>query len=179
MGVRALAMSAGDMSVFVMQEVTQIMEDQRNNQARAIKVGINRLRADGHVSRPEAKDLEAIARCVLRSTRKNADIPKAAAELREFYKAMAMSSKTSPVALAIASAASASLTNLQMSKLPMPKGAAAGAVIPGNAGVGAVVGGVIGGVIGGIAGGGLGAGLGASIGAAAGAAIGYCNEQGV
>ncbi|WP_146157460.1 hypothetical protein [Enhygromyxa salina] len=180
MGVRSLAMSAGDMGVFVMQEVTRIMEDHKNNQARAIQVGIDRLQADGHISRPEAKDLKAIARTVLRSTRKNPDIAGAAMELRQMYKEMAMSSKASPVALAISSAASASLVNLHMQRASMPKGAAAKLdVIPGNAGVGAVVGGVLGGVIGGIAGGGFGAGLGAAIGAAAGGAIGYCNEKGV
>lgn len=179
-GIRAFAMSAGDMSVFVMQEVTQVMQAARYKQARAIGVGIDRLLDDGHVSRPEAKDLKTIAKHVLRATRKDADILGASVQVRALYQNMAMSGASSPVALAIASAANASLANLHASTASMQQGVAAAVIAtPGNAGVGAVVGGVIGGVIGGIAGGGMGAGLGAAIGAAAGAAIGFCNEKGV
>jgi hypothetical protein len=180
LGVRAFAMSAGDMSVFVMQEVRRVMEEQRFSQTRAIQVGIDRMQKDRHISAQEAKDLKLISRLVLRTTRENADLAEAAMQVRELYQTMAASPDSSPAALAIASAASASLREPEMSAGAQPRAAAAAVVItPGNTGVGAVVGGVIGGVIGGIAGGGLGAGLGAAIGAAAGGAIGFCNEAGV
>jgi hypothetical protein len=179
-GVRAFAMSAGDMSAFVMQEVRRVMEEQRFSQTRAIQIGIDRMLKDRHISAQEAKDLKLVARLVLRTTRENADLPGAAMQVREMYQSMVAMPDSSPAALAIVSAASASLREPGLSMETQPRAAAAAVVVtPGNTGVGAVVGGVIGGVIGGIAGGGLGAGLGAAIGAAAGGAIGFCNEAGV
>lgn len=177
--VRSIAMNAGDLSRSVMQEVTRIMADKRDSQVRSIQVGIQRLRKEGHISAQEAKDLAAISRLVLGATRPRASVARASTQVRAMYQRMVISSGSSPVALAIASAASASFA--PASPVGLPSGVMAATVTgtPGTTGVGAVVGGVIGGVIGGVVGGGLGAGLGAAIGAAAGAAIGFCNEKGV
>lgn len=178
-GVRAFAMNAGDLSVFLMQEVKRVMEEQRYNQARAIAVGIDQLLAAGHISRQEAKDLNMVAKHVLRAARKNADAVGTWAPIKALYHKMAMSSASSPVALAITSAANASLREQAM-MASMPKGALAKVVgTPGNTGVGAVIGGVLGGVLGSIICGGFGAGVGAGLGAATGAAIVFSNEKGV
>lgn len=183
MSVRAVALSTGDLGAAVLQEVARIMGEQRNSQVRALQVGIDRLQQDGHVTAREARDLKTIARLVLGSTRERANVPQAADQVRELYQRMLVTGRGSPVALAIASAAKATLAMPMPALVPaMPGGTgliAAATVTPGATGVGAVVGGVIGGVIGGIVGGGLGAGLGAAIGAAAGGAIGFCNEAGI
>jgi hypothetical protein len=176
--IRTIAMSAGDLSLSVMQEVTRIMAQEGNSQVKSVQLGIDRLREDGHISAEETKQLKSISRLVLGATRATGDASQSAVQVREIYQAMVISGKGNPVALAIASAATASLSHRQEHAAPAVTADAA-TITPGSTGAGAVIGGVIGGIIGGLVGGGLGAGLGAAIGAAAGGAIGFCNKAGV
>jgi hypothetical protein len=175
-GVRAVAMNAGDLSLITTREITQIMGERGGVQLRAVQQGIARMLDDGYISSHEAKELNNVAKLVFATTRPRTDVTSAAFDLRATYEQMVCSGQASAVALAIVSAASASL-NPQ--SLPPPGRMAVAMISPEMTAVGAVIGGVIGGSVGGVIGASAGAGLGATIGAAIGAALFNCPVRSV
>jgi hypothetical protein len=175
---RAIAMNSGDLSVFVVQELMRVMDEQNNDRAKVIQVGIERLVADGYVSSQEAKDLKTITKLVLDSVNDKVDVAEACLQAKTLYMDMVMSGQSSSVALAITSAASASLF-VQAASTLLPEDAIPADMefMPEDAGVNAIVGGVLGAMVGGLIGGATGAGFGASLGATSGGAISYFNEK--
>lgn len=89
--VRNIAMSAADLSVSVMREVTRIMRQNDNSQVKSIEIGIGRLLQDGYISTQEAKDLKKISRLVLGATRKKADPSQNASQVSQLYQRMVIS----------------------------------------------------------------------------------------
>jgi len=167
---RSLAISAGDLSVVVRQEVQRILEGNQNDLTKSIDWGFEDLARRNLISGEEAQSLKDLCKHLLNSIRRREDAEDAFFAIKKAYAAMILDPNSSPVALAIASAASSAFEFEKTNSV---------SITPSNTGAGAVVGGIIGGAIGGIVGGGLGAAIGAGIGAAAGAAIGYCNKHGV
>ena len=179
--VRSFAMNAGQFAVLVSREVARVMAEHKNNQAKSIHYGIDRLLQAGCVSEAETATLKKIANLVLGATRQGADVAQAAAEAGQLYHGLMMISSSSPVALAIASAASSSLSAQHESTMTQSGHEVALAsvtITPAGPGTGAVIGGILGGLFGSVFGP-IGAGVGAGIGAAAGAGIGYCNQHNV
>jgi hypothetical protein len=166
---RALAVSAGDLSVVVRNEVKKVLKDNRNDVLKAVTNGLGELTERGFISANEAENLRSICGYLFGSIRGKADPEDSFLMIRRVYHQLLKDQRSSPTALAIASVAHSAF-NLEKSS-PLT-------ITPETTGGGAVVGAVIGGVIGGLAGGAVGAGIGAAIGGAAGAAIGWCNETG-
>lgn len=166
---RAIAISAGDLSVVVRREVKKTLEKNRNNILGSLNTGLDELLKRDLISAQECDNLTIVCKHLIYSIRGKEDGEEAFLAIRAIYHDMLMNQQSTPTALAIASVATSAF-NLERSS-PLT-------ITPETTGAGAAVGAVIGGVIGGIVGGGLGAGIGAAIGGAAGAAIGWCNETG-
>ena len=169
---RTIAISAGDLSVAVRNEVIRIMESNKNTVLPSIIDGLNELLERKLITSKEFEVLKDICELIFKSIRGKIDGEDAFFSIRKYYSSMLIDQNSSPTALAIASISSSVFDFEKSNSVSVT-------IIPGNAGSGAVIGGVFGGIIGGIVGGGLGAGLGAAIGGAAGAAIGWCNDKGV
>lgn len=166
---RAIAISAGDLSIVVRKEVKKTLESNRNDILRSLNSGLEELVKRDLISAQECDHLKDVCKHLLYSVRGKEDGEEAFLAIRTVYHGMLIDQQSTPAALAIASVANSAF-NLEKSS-PLT-------ITPESTGAGAVVGAVIGGVIGGIVGGGVGAGIGAAIGGAAGAAIGWCNETG-
>jgi hypothetical protein len=166
---RAIAISAGDLSIVVRNEVKKILKTNRNDILRSLNSGLQELVKRKSISTQEQKHLNEICRHLLYSIRGKEDGEEAFLAIRKIYHELLMDEGSSPTALAIASVANSAFNLEKHSPLT---------ITPETTGAGAAIGAVIGGVIGGIVGGGFGAGFGAAIGGAAGAAIGWCNETG-
>lgn len=166
---RAIAISAGDLSVVVRREVKKTLEKNRNNILRSLNTGLKELLRRDLISSQECDTLKDVCKHLIYSIRGKEDAEEAFLAIRAVYHDMLMNQQSTPTALAIASVATSAF-NLERSS-PLT-------ITPETTGAGAAVGAVIGGAIGGAVGGFLGAGIGAAIGGAAGAAIGWCNETG-
>ena len=179
---RSIAISAGDLSAVVRQEVKKILGKKGCHQLDAVKVGINQLLERNLISTREAKDITVICNELFGAIRGKEDSAKAASIVREIYQQMLVDHQCSPTALAIASVTNASfeVNSNEVGREGQRELTTAAIVItPETTGAGAATGAIIGGIIGGIVGGGLGAGIGAAIGGAVGGAIGLCNEENV
>lgn len=166
---RAIAISAGDLSIVVRQEVKRILEENRNDVLKSLNAGLQELLKRDLISGQEFEQLQDALKHLLYSIRGKEDGEDAFFSIRKIYQEILIDQDSSPTALAIASVANSAF-NIERSS-PVT-------ITPETTGGGAAVGAVIGGVIGGLVGGGVGAGIGAAIGGAAGAAIGWCNETG-
>lgn len=166
---RAIAISAGDLSVVVRREVRKTLQENRNSILGSLDAGLDDLLGRGLIADRECANLKGICKHLISAIRGKEDGEEAFLAIRVAYHDMLTNQHSSPTALAIASVVTSAF-NLERSS-PLT-------ITPETTGAGAAVGAVIGGVIGGIVGGGLGAGIGAAIGGAAGGAIGLCNETG-
>jgi hypothetical protein len=166
---RAIAISAGDLSIVVRNEVMKTLKANRNDIVRSLNSGLQELVKRNLIFKQEYEPLSAAIKHLLGAIRGKEDSEDAYLEIRNLYHRMLIDKDSSPTALAIASVAHSAF-NVEKSS-PVT-------ITPHTTGAGAVVGAVLGGIIGGIVGGGIGAGIGAGIGGAAGAAIGWCNETG-
>ncbi|MCA1408954.1 hypothetical protein I6F26_32845 [Ensifer sp. IC3342] len=168
--VRAVAISAGDLSVVVRNEVKKTLTANRNDVVRSLESGLQELTKRNLISPGERDQLNAVSKHLLNAIRGKEDGEDAFLAIRGAYQELLKDQDSSPTALAIASVANSAFDVQKSSPLT---------ITPMTTGAGAVIGAILGGVVGGIVGGGLGAGIGAAIGGAAGAAIGFCNEHGV
>jgi hypothetical protein len=175
--LRAIGISAGDLRNAALHEIAKIMREHKNNQVIALQIGVDRLLQAGHISNSEADDLKRVVRLVLGATRQKSEPSQTASEVREIYERMVVSEKSSPVALAVASAANSAFSSSPENGVSTTQ--ATVTITPNSTGAGAVIGGIIGGIFGGLMGGPAGAALGAAAGAAAGAGIGFCNQHGI
>lgn len=166
---RAVALSAGSMSVAIRDEVTKLLNSHKNSVLHAIRQGLKELLNRSLITEKDLETLDNVTEIVFNVLRKKVDSETAFFQIRKTYADMTFDQACSPTALAILSVLSSSFDFEKSNSVNVT-------ITPGNSSSGAVIGGIIGGVIGGVVGGGLGAGIGAAIGAAAGAAIGACNN---
>ena len=166
---RAIAISAGDLSIVVRKEVKKTLEANRNDILRSLNSGLEELVKRDLIHPQECDNLKDVCKHLLYSIRGKEDCEEAFLAIRAVYHGMLLDQQSSPAALAIASVVNSAF-NLEKSSPLTITAEATGA----GAAVGAVIGGVIGGIVGGV----VGAGFGAALGGAAGAAIGWCNETG-
>ena len=176
--VRALAISAGELSIAIRNEVKKILQENHHSISRSLDSGLKELVSRELISSQECENLDGICKHLLNAIRGKEAGEQAYLAIKSTYHRMLIDPSTSPAALSIASVAHSAF-DIEDSGSGSPEKTMAQVVItPMSTGAGAAIGAIIGGVIGGLAGGGLGAGLGAAIGGAAGAAIGWCNENG-
>ncbi len=168
--VRAIAISAGDMSVVVREEVKKILKQNKNNVLKSLYSGLEELVKRDLIFALECDKLKEVCKHLLYSLNGKEDSEEAFLAIRTIYHSMLIDQQSTPTALAVASVATSAFNLERESPL---------SITPGTTGAGAAAGAVIGAAIGGAVGGFLGAGIGAAIGGAAGAAIGLCNESGV
>lgn len=165
--VKAIAISSGDISVAVSEEVSKRFPSKKRNALRTVNEGLKELLERELITAKEHVELQTICKLFVEAVVGKKDAEDSFFAIRKAYQSMILNQSTSPVALAIASTANSSFNFVKSNSVT---------ITPGNTGTGAVVGAIIGGIVGGLMGGGLGAGIGAAIGAAAGAAIGCSNE---
>jgi hypothetical protein len=166
---RAIAISAGDLSITVRNEVKKILKKNRNGVLGSLNSGLKELLERDLISSHECGKLKEVFKHLLYSIGGKEDSEDAFLAIRAIYHDMLIDQQSTPTALAIASVTTSAF-NLEKNS-PVT-------ITPETTGAGAAAGAVIGGAIGGAVGGFLGAGIGAAIGGAAGAAIGLCNETG-
>ena len=167
--VRTIAMSAGDFSIAVRQEVEKVLKSNRNNVVKSFGTLLQTLLERNLIADNEAKQLENVFDLLLNAIREKIDAEDAYFSIKKIYNDMITRHDSSPVALAMSSVASSSFNFKKTNSVSFT---------PATAGAGAVVGAGLGAIIGGAVGGPLGAGIGAAVGAVAGAAAGLCNQTG-
>lgn len=165
----AIAISAGDLSRAVRQQVKKILKENRNDILKAIYSGLQELLERKLISAIEFEQLKNVCKHLINSVRGKEDGEDAFLLITKIYQEMLTNHESNPSALAIASVANSAFNFEKSSPLT---------ITPESTAAGAVTGAVIGAAMGALLGGGVGAGIGAAIGGAAGAAIGWCNEEG-
>lgn len=169
---KAIAISSGDLSIAIRNEVIKIMESNKNNVYQSVKEGLKELLKRECISAEELDELQNICDTIFNTLRGKLESEDAFFSIRNIYSNLLINKNSSPTALAIASVSSSIFTYEKSNSVNIR-------ILPGDAAAGALTGGIIGATFGAATGGFIGAGIGAAIGAAAGAAIGWCNENGV
>jgi len=165
---RSIAISAGDLHTAVKREVARLLEEHKGNPLTVAKYGLEKLRDEGQINAQEFTSLSELCDAVFAAQRGKIDNQTAYGKVRGLYDGLLVDNGSSPMALAIASVASAAFAQAlettptsgamaasnQNGSIGLVGGIIAGGVIgAGIGGVGgAIIGGVVGGIVGGIAG---------------------------
>jgi hypothetical protein len=175
---KSIAVSAGDLSVAVREEVRKIInkKENKNNILKSIYSGLDELLERGVISEKEVKPLKRICGHLLLATLENKDEENKEKDredaffaIKKLYNEMLADQECSPAALSIASVIHSSFGFEKSNSVK---------IIPETTGAGAAMGAIIGAGFGAGFGGPIGAGIGGAIGGIVGAAIGLSNETG-
>lgn len=173
---RSWAINAGETAYSFRREIEQLLKEHKGSRRRAINAGVDKLVAGQIMTASEADEVKQICELVFRAIKGTVDVAKAAQSVRDSYQNMLADNRSSPVALTVASVASAAFkdadepnsSHTQLKITIIPENPVSGAI------TGTLMGAAAGLALGGTP---LGAGIGAIVGAAVGAAIGACNDR--